>query len=192
MLHAARQLPSWLIFDVGQKMNAHPELAKKVSAASRLRGAFRLRSGAMSTEYFDKYCFEGRPSLLREVTERLAERLPKDYDALAGLEMGGIPIATLLSQITGKPTLFVRKKAKEYGTCRFAEGGEVSGQKLLVVEDVVTSGGQIIESVRALRSDGAIIANVVCVIDRQAGGRENLQREGLSLISLFTMSDLLE
>lgn len=173
-------------------MTPYAALAKKVSDASHLRGNFRLRSGATSTEYFDKYRFEARPALLKEVSERLAEILPKTFDALAGLEMGGIPIATLLSQITGKPTLFVRKKAKEYGTCRFAEGGEVSGQRLLIVEDVVTSGGQIVESVRALRSDGAIISDVVCVIDRQAGGRENLEKEGLSLISLFSKTDLLE
>ncbi|HEY5753702.1 MAG TPA: phosphoribosyltransferase family protein [Chthoniobacterales bacterium] len=129
--------------------------------------------------------------MLREVAQRLAEMLPQSFGAFAGLEMGGIPIAVTLSQVTGKPTLFIRKKAKEYGTCRFAEGDEISGRRLLIVEDVVTSGGQIIESVRALRSEGAIISDVVRVIDRQAGGRENLERESLSLISLFTKSDLL-
>jgi orotate phosphoribosyltransferase len=172
-------------------MTAHAILAKKVLEASHLQGNFRLRSGATSTEYFDKYRLEAQPLLLKEVSEQLAERLPKIFDALAGLEMGGIPIATMLSQITGKPTLFVRKKAKEYGTCRFAEGGEISGRHLLIVEDVVTSGGQIIESVRALRNDGAIISDVVCVIDRQAGGRENLEKEGLTLVSLFSKNDLL-
>lgn len=172
-------------------MTEHIALAKKVSEASHLRGNFRLRSGASSTEYFDKYRFEAQPALLKEVAAQLAARLPEDFDLLAGLEMGGIPIATMLSQVTGKPTLFVRKKAKEYGTCRFAEGGEVKGRRLLIVEDVVTSGGQIIESVRALRGEGAVISDVVCVIDRQAGGRENLEKEGLSLISLFSKSDLL-
>lgn len=176
---------------LGEDMTSHAVLAKKISDASHLRGSFRLRSGSTSAEYFDKYRFEAQPVLLKEVAERLAEILPKNYDALAGLEMGGIPIATMLSQITGKPTLFVRKKAKEYGTCRFAEGGEVSGQRLLIVEDVVTSGGQIVESVRALRREGATISAVACVIDRQAGGQENLEREGLSLISLFSKADLL-
>lgn len=172
-------------------MDARAALAKKVSEVSHLRGNFRLRSGASSTEYFDKYRFEGDPVILREIAKQLAAILPQSFDAFAGLEMGGIPIAVMLSQITGKPTVFIRKKAKDYGTCRFAEGGEISGQRLLVVEDVVTSGGQIIESVRALRSDGAIISDVVCVIDRQSGGRENLEKEGLSLVSLFTKSDLL-
>lgn len=173
-------------------MTTHSALAKKISQASHLTGSFRLRSGATSTEYFDKYRFESQPALLREIAEHLAEKLPRIFDAFAGLEMGGIPIATMLSQVTGKPTLFVRKKAKEYGTCRFAEGGEVKGRRLLVVEDVVTSGGQIIESTRALRGEGAIISEVVCVIDREAGGRENLEKEGLLLVSLFSKSDLLQ
>lgn len=129
--------------------------------------------------------------ILRDVAEQLATRLPTNYDVPAGLEMGGIPVATMLSQVTGKPALFVRKKAKEYGTCKFAEGGEVRGRRLLIVEDVVTSGGQILESVAALRSEGAIIDEVACVIDRGAGGRENLQEAGLRLVSLFTKDDLL-
>jgi orotate phosphoribosyltransferase len=172
-------------------MASHSALAKKVTAVAHLRGQFLLRSGATSTEYFDKYRFEAQPGILREIAEQLATRLPKEFDVLAGLEMGGIPIATMLSQVTGKPALFVRKKAKDYGTCRFAEGGEVKDRRLLIVEDVVTSGGQIIESVRALRGEGAIISDVVCVIDRQAGGRENLVKEGLSLVSLFKKEDLL-
>jgi orotate phosphoribosyltransferase len=167
-----------------------PTLAKKVFQAAHLTGAFRLRSGATSSEYFDKYRFEGDPVLLREIAAELAPRLPANYDALAGLEMGGIPIATMLSQATGKPALFIRKKAKDYGTCRFAEGGEVKGRRLLLVEDVVTSGGQIIESARALRGEGAIISDVVCVIDREAGGVAALGKEGLTLTSLFTMTAL--
>ncbi len=171
-------------------MPASSSLAKKVFHAAHLTGSFKLRSGTTSTEYFDKYRFEGDPVLLREIAAELARRLPANYDALAGLEMGGIPIATMLSQITGKPVLFIRKKAKDYGTCRFAEGGEVKSRRLLLVEDVVTSGGQIIESARALRGEGAIISNVVCVIDREAGGVAALAKEGLALTSLLTMSEL--
>lgn len=171
-------------------MMSHANLASRVSAAALLRGTFRLRSGVTSSEYFDKYRFEADPVLLREIAEQLAPRLPANYDVLAGLEMGGIPIATMLAQVTGKPALFVRKQAKEYGTCKFAEGGEVRGRRLLIVEDVVTSGGQILESVTALRGEGAIIEDVACVIDRGAGGRENLEKAGLRLISLFTRDDL--
>jgi orotate phosphoribosyltransferase len=171
-------------------MPSSPSLAKRVFDVAHITGSFRLRSGATSSEYFDKYRFEADPVLLRDIASALAGRLTGDHDALAGLEMGGIPIATLLSQVTGMPMLLVRKKAKDYGTCRYAEGCEVKGRRLLVVEDVVTSGGQIIESVRALRADGAVISQVVCVIDRQAGGVENLAKEGLTLTSLFTMSEL--
>ena len=171
-------------------MKPNKTLAQRITDVSRLTGTFRLRSGVMASEYFDKYRFESDPALLRAIAESLAGRLPDGNDALAGLEMGGIPIVTMLSQITGLPTLFIRKKAKEYGTCRFAEGGEVKGRRLLIVEDVVTSGGAILEAVQALRRVGAIISDVVCVIDRQAGGVENLRKEGLSLASLFTKGDL--
>lgn len=166
------------------------DLAKEIFDLSHLTGQFRLRSGVTANEYFDKYRFEANPKVLKAITEHLAEFVPNDVEMLAGLELGGVPIATMLSQVTDLPTLFVRKQAKEYGTCKFAEGGDIKGKKLLIVEDVVTSGGQIIESCKALRSEGAIITDVVCVIDREAGGVENLQREGLRLHALFTMTGL--
>ncbi len=157
---------------------------------SHLTGTFRLRSGAPSTEYFDKYRFEADPRLLRDIALQMKALMPPDVDALAGLELGGIPLVTLLSQVTGLPALFVRKEAKTYGTCRYAEGGEVASRRLLIVEDVVTWGGQIIESVRALRSDGAIITHAICVIDRESGGAGNLLTEKVELLPLFTMSAL--
>lgn len=166
------------------------DLARAIFDLAYIAGEFRLRSGAVASEYFDKYRFEAEPQVLRRIAERLAALVPAGTEALAGLEMGGIPVATMLSQVTGLPTLFIRKKPKDYGTCKFAEGGEVQGRHLLVVEDVVTSGGQIVESVRALRGEGAIIEHVVCVIDRESGGPENLRREGLALQALFTMSAL--
>ncbi len=95
-------------------------------------------------------------------------------------------------QLSGLPALFVRKKAKDYGTCRLAEGGEVGGRRLAVIEDVVSSGGQLIESCAALRELGADIASVVCVIDRESGGAANLTAHGLELRSVLTMSQLRE
>jgi orotate phosphoribosyltransferase len=166
------------------------DLACRIHMRSRLTGEFRLRSGAMSGEYFDKYLFESEPLLLRDVAEALVAMLPEDVDALAGLELGGIPIATVVSQVSGLPTLFVRKQAKTYGTCRLAEGGELAGRRLAVIEDVITSGGQVVESCRELRQRGAQIVAVLCVIDREAGGAANLAAEGLELRVLFTMSDL--
>jgi orotate phosphoribosyltransferase len=165
------------------------DLARRIYQTAKITGSFRLRSGSTSQEYFDKYLFESDPKLLREIAQALLPLIPRDVDALAGLEMGGIPIATVLSQLSGLPTLFVRKAAKEYGTCKLAEGGSVHRQ-LVIVEDVVTSGGQIIESARALSQEGARIICVLCVIDREAGGVENLRKENLDLKSLFTMSQL--
>ena len=165
-------------------------LARRIQERAHLTGEFRLRSGATSGEYFDKYRFESDPALLREVAEGLAALVPGDVDAVAGLELGGIPLATMVSQLSGLPALFVRKRAKEYGTRRLAEGGEVAGRRLAVVEDVVTTGGQLVLSCAALREEGAEIAAVLCVIDREQGGAANLAGHGLELRALFTASDL--
>lgn len=167
-------------------------LAARIVQKALLRGTFTLRSGAVSNVYFDKYRFEAEPALLAEITREIAQTLPPGHDMLAGLEMGGIPVATMLAQHTGLPALFVRKKAKDYGTCKLAEGGDIAGKKLLVVEDVVTSGGQILLSVAELRALGAVVTDVVCVIDRESGGVDNLAKEGLTLHSLFTMSELMK
>lgn len=169
---------------------SHHALAKRIYERAHLEGEFRLRSGITSSEYFDKYLFESDPELLREVSAALASLLPTEAQAVAGLELGGVPLATMVSQVSGLPALFVRKEAKSYGTCRLAEGGEVAGQRLAVIEDVVTSGGQLIESCGALRDRGAEIATVLCVIDREAGGADALASEGLELRSLFRMSEL--
>lgn len=166
------------------------ELARRIYRRSHLTGEFKLRSGAVSHEYFDKYRFESDPALLRDVAEAVVAQLPDRVDALAGLELGGVPIATACSLLCGLPSLFVRKQAKTYGTCQLAEGGPVRGRRLAVIEDVVTSGGQVIESCRQLRDRGADIAVVLCVIDRDAGGGSSLAREGLELRSLFTASEL--
>ena len=165
------------------------DLGKKIYEVSCIKGKFHLRSGITSDEYFDKYLSEGNPDLLRSIAEHMVKLIPEKTDTLAGLEMGGIPIVTMLSQLTGLPSLFVRKKAKRYGTCKLAEGGNVEG-RAVIVEDVVTSGGQIIESTNQLRLLGAKVKDVLCVIDREQGGRKNLKDNGLLFHPLFTMSEL--
>jgi len=167
-------------------------LGDRIYERARLTGEFRLRSGATSSEYFDKYLFESDPRLLHEIAEELVRLVPAGVELFAGLELGGVPVAVAVSQVSGLPTVFVRKVAKTYGTCRLAEGGEVTERRIAVIEDVVTSGGQVIESCRQLRDRGADIAAVLCVIDREAGGRENLAAEGLDLRALFTTSQLRE
>lgn len=171
-------------------MSSRTQLAKRVFDVSNLRGEFLLRSGVVSDEYFDKYLFEGDPAILEPIASAMADLIPPEADALAGLEMGGIPVATMLSHVTGLPALFVRKEAKTYGTCKLAEGGDIGGRTLVIVEDVVTSGGQIISSVEELRQRGAAVACALCVIDREAGGGEKLATHGIELRPVFTMSEL--
>lgn len=165
-------------------------LAAAVHARSHLTGSFRLRSGAISHEYFDKYRFEADPGLLREIATHLAPLVPDGTEVLAGLELGGVPLAVMLGQVTGLPSAFVRKQAKPYGTRRLAEGADVEGKRVLVVEDVVTSGGQVVLSTRDLRGAGAEVDHALCVIDRQSGGGDALAAEGVALRALFTMEQL--
>ncbi len=166
------------------------ELAKKIKAASFLTGQFTLRSGKTSSFYWDKYRFESDPVLLNAVVDELHKLLPTSLDKLAGMELGGIPLATMLSLKTGKPCLYVRKKAKTYGTCNLVEGGFQPGETAVVVEDVITVAGQVCASVKQMRELGLIVRNVICVIDRQQGGRENLKEIDCSLASVFTLDEL--
>lgn len=115
--------------------------------------------------------------------------IPPNVDALGGLELGGVLLAAMLSQLTGLPTLFVRKRAKEYGTCQIAEGRESAGKHLLIVEDVVTPGGQAVLPTHDLRKLGVRVAHAVCVLDRGAGGAEKLAAESTALQALFRMSE---
>ena len=163
------------------------ELAKRIYEKSHLAGDFLLRSGQRSNEYFDKYLFESDPQLLMAIVKEMKLLVPQNTEIIAGLEMGGIPLVTALSIETGMASAFVRKKAKEYGTCKIAEGAEISGKNICVIEDVVTTGGQIILSVRELRNRGAKIDTVLCVIQRNPDAAEILAKEGLTLKPVLTM-----
>jgi orotate phosphoribosyltransferase len=166
------------------------QLAERIAAVSYLTGQFTLRSGKTSTFYWDKYRFESDPELLGAITDEMKKLLPDSYDGLAGLEMGGIPLATELSRKTGKPCLYVRKKAKEYGTCNLVEGGFKQGQRIVVVEDVITTAGQVCTSVKQMRELGLVVEHVVCAIDREQGGGEKIQGIGCTLAPAFTLSEL--
>jgi len=170
-------------------MNSTKEVRDRIREKCYLTGNFTLRSGIVSHEYFDKYQFESDPELLYEIAEGLTKLLPEDTEVLAGLEVGGIPIATMIAHLTKIPTCFVRKKAKEYGTAKLAEGTSIKGKRVTIIEDVVTSGGQIILSTADLRERGAIITHALCVIDREQGGREKLAEQGITLIPLFKKSE---
>lgn len=165
-------------------------IAAEIRRVAKLTGTFRLRSGKSSDTYFDKYQFEAYPKLLRSIAEGMVPLVPTDTRILAGLELGGIPVATVLSQITEIPAAFIRKEAKTYGTCKYAEGPPLPQNGVVIVEDVVSTGGAILDAVRKLRSDRVHPLVVLCVIDRETGGKEALQREGLELRSLFRMRDI--
>jgi len=166
------------------------ELKRKIVNISKLHGTFKLRSGKVSDVYFDKYRFESNPQILREICDNLKEIIPTSTEILAGLDMGGIPIATVLSQLTSIPVAFIRKEAKEYGTCNYAEGVDMKTKEVIIIEDVVSSGGAILDAVNKMRKDGIEVTEAFCVIDRETGGKENLAAEGIKLNSLFKMSDL--
>jgi len=172
------------------RTEARADLARRIHDVSRLTGEFVLRSGRTATEYFDKYRFEADPVLLDAVAAAMAPLVPPGTEVLAGLEMGGIPVVTALARHAGLPAAFVRKQAKAYGTCRLAEGADVVGRRVLVVEDVVTSGGQIVLSTAELRALGADVTGALCVIDREQGGREALAAESIPLHALLTAADL--
>lgn len=166
------------------------ELGRRIYRVSHLTGNFTLRSGKIAKEYFDKYLFESDPLLLTELSKHLSELIPEDTEVLAGLELGGIPIATALTLETGIPTAFVRKQAKAYGTKNLTEGSDVREKNVCVIEDVTTTGGQIIQSVKDLRENGAKVNTVICVIVRDQVAIQNLEEEGIQLKYLFEKEEL--
>jgi orotate phosphoribosyltransferase len=166
------------------------QLARDIDARCRLHGSFVLRSGQVAAEYFDKYLFEADPVLLRRVAEQMTGLVPPDAQVLGGLELGGVPIAVMLSQLIGLPTLFVRKHAKEYGTRKLAEGHNPAGQHVVLVEDVITTGGAVLAAASALRQLGATVSTVVCAIDRSPPGQSVLPAAGVAVRAVLTKADL--
>jgi|TARA_Y100000310_G_scaffold270540_1_gene284428 orotate phosphoribosyltransferase len=166
------------------------ELGKAIYDISNIKGEFVLRSGIKANEYFDKYLFESDPVILTAIAEHMSQNLPPRFDKLAGLEMGGIPIATAISLRTGRATLFVRKEAKTHGTCKIAEGGDFEGEEVVIIEDVVTSGGAVVNAVNELLTRGAVVHHVCCAIEREGDGRVNLEEMALTLTPLFTQAEL--
>jgi orotate phosphoribosyltransferase len=165
-------------------------LARDIDAHCRLTGEFTLRSGQVASEYFDKYLFETDPDLLARVAAAMVPLLPEDTELLGGLEMGGIPIVTVLSAQSRIPALFVRKEAKTYGTCKLAEGPDVADRRVTLVEDVITTGGAVRNAAVALRQAGAIVTTVVCAIDRSPGDDNPLADVDLEIRSVLTKAEL--
>ena len=154
-------------------------------------GSFVLRSGATSSYYIDKYLFTTQPRLLRRLAVELAAELPPDAQRLAGPVLGAVPLVTALALETGLPSLIVRtEKPKDYGTSKQIEGTLVAGERVVVVEDVVTTGGAALATVAALRDAGANIVKALAVVDREEGGADAFARAGVPFGALFTKTAL--
>ena len=170
------------------------DLGASLREHARLEGDFLLRSGRRSPYSLDKYRFETRPELLRPLGERLAAAVREfepDAVRLAGPALGAVALAASASLAGGLPLVIVRSETKAYGTANRIEGPFEKGELLCLIEDVVTSGGALAESVEALRTAGLVVRNAVCVVDREEGGADALARIGVRLRSLFTAGELL-
>jgi len=167
------------------------ELATRLREVALLEGDFTLRSGRKSKYYFDKYLFETQPDLLREIGRRLAAHVGENVDRIAGPELGAVALAAAASLESGKPFVIVRNSKKaDYGTGKLIEGRLDEGERVVLVEDIVTSGGQAVEAVKTLRAAGAEVIKAVVVIDRQEDGMANLREVVPEAAALFTSADL--
>jgi len=167
------------------------ELGQDIVAAGYLRGTFVLSSGQESSFYFDKYLFETKPTILRRIASMLGEDIPENIDRLAGVELGAVPLVTAASLETGLPFIIVRKAAKAHGTNSGIEGELHSNERVLLIEDIISTGGEAARAVRSLRRAGADVVGVLAVVDRQQGGAEAVGAEGLPCRTLFTLDELL-
>jgi orotate phosphoribosyltransferase len=171
------------------------QLREAVVRHAYLEGDFVLRSGRRSRYYLDKYRFETRPELLEALGSRIAAAIAEVEPAatrLAGPELGAVALVAAASLRVRLPFLIVRKEAKDYGTAKRLEGAFEAGERVCLVEDVVTSGGAALQAVGALREAGLECATAVCVVDREEGGREELAGRGVTLHALFTSRELLQ
>lgn len=166
------------------------QLVERIKAAALLHGDFTLRSGRKSKYYLDKYLFETQADILQALGHKFAARIQGRVDRLAGAELGGIPLVTSASIASGKPTVLIRNQKKDYGTAKQLEGKIEKGDHVLIVEDIATTGGQVLEAAKVLEAVGAKIVKIVAVIDRQEGARENIEGAGYVFESLFTKADL--
>jgi len=166
------------------------ELARRIADVSLLRGEFTLRSGRKSNYYLDKYRFETQPDVLAALGKLFANYVTDKTDRIAGAELGAVPLAAAAGMASGKPIVFIRNQKKDYGTAKQVEGVLNPGETVLIVEDVLTTGGQVLEAAKTLQDLGAKVERIVAVIDRLEGARDNIEKAGFTFDSLFTTKDL--
>jgi orotate phosphoribosyltransferase len=166
------------------------QLAQRIAEVSLLRGDFTLRSGRKSNYYLDKYRFETHPDILRELGMLFAQHIPAEVDRIAGPELGAVALAASASLATGKPFVIVRNARKDYGSAKQVEGILNPGETVVIVEDIMTTGGQVLEAAKVLQGMDVKIDRIVGVIDRLEGARQNIESAGFRFESLFTTKDL--
>jgi orotate phosphoribosyltransferase len=166
------------------------QLATRIAETAVLHGEFTLRSGRKSTWYIDKYLFTTKPDILFELGKMFATKIPNTTTLLAGAELGGIPLVTTTAMATDLPCIFIRNQKKEYGTSQQLEGVLTPDDRVVIVEDIATTGGQVLEAAETIQGQGATVESIIAVIDRCEGARENVEAAGHVFDSLFTTADL--
>jgi len=165
-------------------------LTKRIKDSALLRGEFTLRSGRKSNYYLDKYLFETQPDILKALGEMFATYVQPSTTLIAGAELGGVALAAAASLASGKPFVIIRNAKKDYGTSKPFEGKLTDADSVLLVEDIATTGGQVLEAAKLIKEIGGKVERIVAVIDRQEGARENIESAGFTFDSLFTKADL--
>ncbi len=168
----------------------HTQLVKRIADVALLRGDFTLRSGRKSSYYLDKYRFETQPDILIELGKLFAAKVTPRTRRIAGAELGAVALAAATSMACGLPFVIVRNSKKDYGTAKQIEGVLERGDEVLLVEDILTTGGQVLEAAKSLQLAGAVVERIVGVIDRLEGARQNIESAGHIMESLFTSTDL--
>ena len=154
-------------------------------------GRFVLTSGAVSDYYIDIKKASTNPKILKKIVEAMAE-YAEGYDLLAGMELGAVPLVVALSLETGIPYIIIRKEKREHGTSKQIEGGEVKDKKVLVIEDVTTSGISVINTIKIVRESQGLVDEVIAVVDRESGAEEKLRNADVNFIPLLSVSDILK
>jgi orotate phosphoribosyltransferase len=166
------------------------ELIKRIKETAYLEGDFILRSGKRSKYYLDKYLFETCPDILKALGAEFAKYVTSDVTLIAGAELGGVALAAATAMQTNKNWIIVRNSKKGYGTGKLIEGVLKKGDVVLLVEDIATTGGQVLEAARVITEAGATVKKIVCVIDRKQGAGENITNAGYKFESILTKNDL--